>query len=132
MAGWRPAPSRMPTCSSMKVRLARDEEDPHFGLLALLGGQLLELLESWRTSSTSTGMYLPSSYLGGVDEFLVAHHRHGDVAHEDEASAHRAETQLGLEALLGEEFVDGVGGRKPGGSLRRSRTRSLYTGRWFR
>ncbi len=47
--------------------------------------------------------------LGGVDEFLVAHHRHGDVAHEDEASAHRADDALDLEALLGEEFIDGIG-----------------------
>jgi hypothetical protein len=55
--------------------------------------------------------------LGGVDQFLVAHDRHRDVPDEHEAAADGADDALGLEVLLGEQLVDGVGDGDLGGDL---------------
>jgi hypothetical protein len=46
--------------------LGGDEEDPHFGLLSLLGGEFFELLGVVEDLVDLDGMYLPSSYLAAL------------------------------------------------------------------
>src|SRR5204863_36181 len=87
--GLRLAAAAVPAASAAGIGGARDAALERLGVLD--GDVLAELV------------------LGGVDQLLVAHHRHGDVADEDEAAADGADDALDLEVLLGEELADGVG-----------------------
>ena len=61
------------------------------------------------------GNVLAQFVLGGVDEFLVGHDGHVDVAHEDEPAADRGGDALRLELPAGEQLHHRVRDRHLGG-----------------
>ena len=65
-AGWSPAVSSIATCSSMNVRFAATRRTRISGSCPSWAASSSSFWESWRTSSTSTGMYLPSSYFAAL------------------------------------------------------------------